>query len=179
MPVPPQTPTGAGNSSAYALHVAGTSCNEWGFDLATLLNAKADGIRCPYDASVYDGVYFWAKADSESKAIHFYVDTQKTVPVNLGGDGTCDDAAMPCWDGYAKNLVLTDTWTLYEVRWTELAQLGWGAPAAFDSRILVQMGWDGAVNVTTDFWIDQIGFFSGSAPTAPPSGSGGASGAGP
>lgn len=170
---------GTGNTSAYALHVAATQCNVWGFGVGVVLNPH-EPIRCGYDASVYEGVYFWAKADSASKRVNFSVATRQNIPVSFGGgDGTCDEGAGTCWDAFNIWMELTDTWQLYAVRWADLAQTGWGAPATFDPTQLIQMGWNGPSGVVTDFWIDQTGFISGDVPTTPPGagGAGGASGA--
>jgi hypothetical protein len=66
---------------------------------------------------------------------------------------------------FGKDVTLTDAWALYQVRWGELRQSGWGAPSKFDPTKVIQLGWAGRPGVPIDFWLDQVAFFIGSAPT--------------
>jgi hypothetical protein len=166
----------AGNASNYAAHASETGCIDYGHSIALSLNAQGAGA-CGYDASTYDGVYFWAAAPADTD-ITFNLHTSSTIPMQYGGDGTCD--AVGCWNGFAKPVTVTTTWTLVQIPFTALAQQpGWGVPVDWDVTKTSQMSWSHA-KPGDDFWIDNVGFYKGNAPTDPPApGGSGGSGGGP
>ncbi len=144
------------------------------------------GLSGCYDATEYSGMTFWAKADTAVlKTIRFSVATTDTRAMDQGG--TCEGTG--CGDNYGIALDLTDEWKLYEIKWSDMFQVGWGQKFPFNTHNLrgvdftaysdeKPFGWD--------FSVDDISFMGGSpsAECTPeggggaPSGSGGEPGAG-
>jgi hypothetical protein len=143
-------------------------CSDWGFDLGFSLN-EAQGL-CAYDASVYDGVYFWARSGRGEVAVRFRAGTRQTQPAEYGGDGTCDTQPGGCWDEYAVDIKLGPSWRLYSVTWGELKQKGWGKPVSFNVKELSAFHWTTSAKPTDyrEIWVDQVGFFKGTPPKTPP-----------
>src|SRR5690606_31365066 len=91
--------------------------------------------NCPYDASAYTGISFWAKGVG---TIQFSLATADTVPVEDDG-GAC---ASSCYDNFAApSITLTDTWTEYTYTWDQLKQGGWGAKATLDPAAISKVQW--------------------------------------
>ena len=148
------------------MHFVVDACSGWGFVTGFLLNQ--DHAFCTYDASYYDGIYFWAKSSSASVAIRFTPETPKTIPIENGGDGSCE-ARGDCWFSHGIDLVFDTSWRLYAFSWAELAQPGFvSQPVAFDPSEIMHFKWAGSSAVDYDFWIDQVGFFKGTVPASPP-----------
>jgi hypothetical protein len=142
---PALIPGGRG-TSRYALHTSGGVFKKWGI-------TGGFGLATPscYDASVYDGVKFWAKGPGR-----IVFTAKMTQVVALEDGGSCRDN---CYDVHRKSIVLTKRWTEYTVKWDELVQLGVGERVPFDPRSLHAMGFfvDGE-DTPFDFWIDDLGF---------------------
>jgi hypothetical protein len=142
-PVP--IPGGRG-TSRHALHTWGGVFKNWGI-------TGGFGLATPscYDASVYDGVRFWAKGPGR---ILFTAKMTQVVAVEDGG--TCREK---CYDVHRKSIDLTKRWTEYTVKWNELAQQGQGQPVPFDPRSLHALGFFVYGEDTPfDFWIDDLSF---------------------
>jgi hypothetical protein len=75
-----------------------------------------------YDASRYTGVSFWAKASvGSTKNVRFKIPDVSTDP-----DGK---VCTGCYNDFGTDLVLTESWNQYVIRFSDLTQLsGWGAP---------------------------------------------------
>ncbi len=163
----PEAP-GGDNPSGYAVHVAGQKCGSWGFGIGLGLNV-VDG-HCGYDAGAYDGVSFWARTGYTTETVSFNVATRQTVPLEFGGDGSCDAAEKHCWDEFATNVQVTPDWHAYSFKWAVLRQAGFGNPVAFDVKQLVALMWqtptraDGSLS---ELWLDQVSFFKGAPPASP------------
>jgi len=145
---PVSIPGGRG-ASRYALHTWGGIFGSWGvtggFRLAT--------PSC-YDASVYDGVKFWAKGPGK---ILFTAKMTQVVAVEDGG--TCRDK---CYDVHRKAIDLSKRWAEYTVKWNELFQQGHGQPVPFDARSLHALEFFVYGEDTPfDFWIDDVSFLPG------------------
>jgi hypothetical protein len=124
-----------------------------------------NGKSCPYDASAYSGIKFWAKANSgnmASMALTAMVKIPATTPTTADG-GTC--AAM-CEDHYALKPapVLTTTWTEYTITFATAAtatfgQNSFGTVVPFDKSKILAMQFQVAKGVKFDFSVDDITFF--------------------
>jgi hypothetical protein len=129
--------------------------------------AKISGMYFPMpcrDVSQFDGISFWGRSETPS-AVRFLAVIPKTDPTV--GIGDCDAATMTCSDHPGKPFTFGPDWTLYHAAWSELKQLGFGAPATFDNVINAVL-WinDGAVD-HFDFSIDEVTFYTGAPPTPP------------
>ena len=168
-PNPAALAPGRGDSSHYAMRGGARACSGWGFALGFALNGSGGGL-CAYDASSYDGVYFWARSGEANVAVHFRAGTRQTEPAGEGGDGGCDAQPNGCWDDYAIDVTLDPTWKLYSAKWSELKQKGWGKAVAFKVQDLSAFTWstDAQPADYREIWVDQVGFFKGTPPTTPP-----------
>jgi hypothetical protein len=185
-PLLPQAP-GAGktvnNGSNYALHVSGTGCTAYGMSVGTELNLFEDTSAAPvgdagppmyfcgYDLSKYDGVYFWGLG--EAVQITIQVALRTTIPMSLGGDGSCEkgEAGEGCYDHYLMTEDLTADWALYSFPWDDLLQGGWGTKAALDVKQAVQINFAIArteMSPKAEIWLDNVGLYKGTPPTTAP-----------
>jgi len=109
----------------------------------------------PYDASSYDGVSFVARRSAGSTPyLRFKIPDANTDP-----DGKI---CTECYNDFGIPFQVTEEWTRYEVKFSELAQeADWGQPrpAAIDRSKIYEMQWQVAVpNADFDVWIDDVTF---------------------
>lgn len=112
--------------------------------------------NCPYDASAFDGISFWAKGDA---TVTFSIATHETVPSDMDGGSCADD----CHNHFAAPAIaLTDEWTEYSFTWDELAQgSGWGTPATFSSAEISKLQWQvsgSAAGLEFKIMVDNVSF---------------------
>jgi hypothetical protein len=119
------------------------------------------GLGCK-DVSALDGISFWAKASTEGAKIKFLAAIPATDAVKeQGGTGDC---TAKCFDHPGKALKLTTAWKQYTVKWSDLEQDGFGAPATFDNIVNVLL-WINDGEVTSfDFSIDEVSLYAGTPP---------------
>jgi hypothetical protein len=173
-PLATTPPTGL-NTTKAALHVkADGFTSVWGISIFVFLNELADpaampwkAYSCGYDASAYDGIYFWAKADGTSvgKNLMFNVQTLQVIPGDQGGDGTC----TTCFDAHFVQLPLSGEWAQYAVLWKDLKQGTFGVPKVdFKQASIGRIAFNVSnTDMPADIWIDQVGFFKGAPPASP------------
>jgi hypothetical protein len=188
--VVPATPTGllaaapGANGTGKSLHVSGAAHTGWGAALAAEL---ANG--CPFDASAYGGISFWAKGTSTvlegTNKLLLLVGMPEFIPTENGG--FCPDMATNplC---YARHRVLIDLasdWKQYTVTWADLAPPTYltNGPAFNPNRIrdivFNASGPSGDAKLTPaafDFYVDELKFVAPGTPSTVGGGSGGASG---
>jgi hypothetical protein len=174
-PVPPAAGVAVNDTSKYAAHATASGCSSGGFFVNTAFNTHQDPggyFDCAYDASAYDGAYFWGLGDGVRLWVSVALRT--TLPLRLGGDGTCatDGQEAGCWDHYGAPFTLTADWKLYSFKWSDLAQQGFGTPTPFASSLTAELQFNVSYDQTTptpaSFWLDNIGFYKGTPPTTPP-----------
>lgn len=137
-------------AGSFAAHFSGSGFLDWGATLGFTLNEE-----CPYDASAYSGITFQARGQG---TIRVRFTTVATVPTVLV-PGDCVEA---CWDDFATDIDLTESWEEYRISWSDLAQAGWGEPAEFDPAELLAIVWQGGTAMSTfDLWLDEIAFVVG------------------
>jgi hypothetical protein len=124
--------------------------------------------------SGYDGIYFWVTG-TDAISVNVSVGMISTVPARVGGDGTCgqaDGGEGGCYDAWMYTATVSNDWQLVSFKWGDLMQAGWsGKPIPWNSKIVSEIAFGVAGTDTTpkaDLWIDNVGFFKGSAPTAAP-----------
>jgi hypothetical protein len=161
-------PEGQGYDDSLAAHVAGSGYN--GKAAACGWTGAGLGVNfttssCPYDASAYTGIQFYAKS-STSSPVRFSMATVATKARNETGGGTCCSGGDPgnssgCDNHFGSNITLTPTWTLYSYPWNQLAQPSWGILQNFDPKTLIGMQWqvsDAAATSPFDIWVDAVAF---------------------
>jgi len=136
------------DDSDRAMHVSGT-WNDGAVWIAALgfplKNGGTEEDPEPVDASVYDGVTFYAKTDEE--------DTQVRLEVMI--TDVKDNAH------FAIDIDLSSTWELYTVTWDDprLIQPAWTtAPVDFEAAHLYKFQFQ-FESETFDLWVDDISFF--------------------
>ncbi len=159
-------PGGVGGSE-YAARTWGDGFTDWGAGMAVSINNDFSG-DCPYDASNFDGISFWARGTG---SVRFHLATVATTPVDSGG--TCTGT---CYDNFGTSVELTDEWTQVVVTWDELSQEGWGDAADFETGELMQIHWQMAPSEPFDVYIDDLSFWPEDEDMGGSSGSTGGSG---
>jgi hypothetical protein len=137
----------------YVANTYGKGFSSWGAGMGFVFNSG-----CPYDASVYRGVHFFARAD-ESASLYVMLPTAATTPIENGG--TCISTEGVCYDDYEALLPFTGAWQEFYVSFQSLTQQGFGARVSFDPKTLI------AVNFQTvylggaafSYAVDQISFY--------------------
>ena len=152
----PSSPGRAGSN--YAMHVSGFGFTGWGATLGVNLVMAISG-SCPYDASAYQGVTFWAKGTGSTR---LQLPTSATEDASFGG--TC---VTNCGDHYGAAVVLGTDWQQYSFRWADLAQDGFGTPVSFDPKTLLQLNIGWPANTQFDLWLDDVAFLTGPITTCP------------
>jgi hypothetical protein len=154
----------------FALCMAGKGFTTWGAGMGTDLGmtsggAASDGgtgmgMKSPYDASMYKGISFWAKANPGSAtAVRVNVKDGNTAPE--GGVCNMAESSGPeaCNDDWGKNLMLTTEWAPYTLLWTDLRQSGWGkASSGFDSKKAYSIQFQVNKGLEFDLCIDDLAF---------------------
>jgi|GEM_PF-1769973 len=155
-----------------AIHLVGSGFTEWGAGVGLVLGYQSESDPyCLYDASAFSGFTFWAKGNSEvtDDTMRVNVQIPRITPEESGG--SCEGG---CWNSHHVDVKLTgDCWQQYVVSWSDLAQEpGWGVQADFDPEHVTVMEWQVKTGTNNsedpdfDFWVDDISFFEGAAPTA-------------
>ena len=104
-----------------------------------------------YDASAYGGVSFWAAFgvnNGPSFAVPFGIVTTDTAP----NSSVC---GANCGDDYLKGVPLTHDWQRYDLRFSDLAQAGWGTVQTPLRRDQV-VGFIVWTKQQCDIWIDDV-----------------------
>jgi len=143
---------GGYGGSNYAVHFKVQGFTEWGAVLgATLRYAPEDGIRCPYNASGFDGLSFMAKGKGR---IRVNVTTPDTVPTDE--DGRCKKS---CWDSHGAFVFLSDEWTEQRLPWSAFAQQGWGTAARLNLNEILSINFVvGRADQPAELWLDDLKF---------------------
>ncbi len=124
-----------------------------------------NGKSCPYDASAYKGIKFYAKANTGNMVgmtLTAMIKIPATTPTTADG-GTC--AAM-CEDHYALKPApaLTMAWQQFTITFATMAtttfgQNGFGKVVPFDKSKILAMQFQVAKSVAFNFSVDNITFF--------------------
>ncbi len=126
------------------LHTTGSGFTEWGGGVGT--NLVGSPVLTPVDASRYKGFKFKASGSTPMK---FLVGTVATMPEF----GRC----KRCYDHFMT--VIKDLGPepkVYEVRWADLKQTGWGDKTKLDTKSVVALNFTSKDAVPWDFSIDEL-----------------------
>jgi len=185
--------TGGVKPNGYALHVEGGGYAIWGSNY--VVDFRSD---CAYDASVYDGITFWARGSitidpdatsdpsgGDRELLKVMVTETNVVPLDFGGE--CDETRSQCWDSHKARIALEPCWRRYVLPFADLEQDGWGLDGGeLDLDRLYIIGFEIAQGHRYDYWLDELAFYRGEPPPEEEDcsldewalGEGGASGAG-
>ncbi len=146
---PPVPADGGANGTAKSLHLSGSGFTEWGAGFTLDLRSNAS----PYDATVHQGLRFWAKGVNRLRVIF----TQANLsPAQLCS--TCPAASEECGLFYSSEVVLTDTWTEYQIPWTTLGHDFQGG-TAFGPDQLLTLQFETPAAAAVEFWLDEVSFY--------------------
>lgn len=156
--VPFKTAAG-GHSPLFSAKTTGPAFTLWGAGMGFDFNNVAMK-SCPYDASAYQGIKFWAKGNIALKAMITIPTTTQQAGTN---SGTCTTAAK-CEDHYAltPKPLLTDTWTQFTIDFASaatFAQEGWGVKVPFEKNRILAVQFQVPANAAFDFSVDDLTFY--------------------
>ncbi len=118
------------------------------------------GLGNPYDAKAYTGVAFWGRSGGPPTGLQIAFPDRDTA---LNG-GLCDpslNGGNGCYDHYSARRPLSPQWQRYEIRFTELVQLGFGRHGqSFDPSSLFEIQFLIPQNTKFDVWIDDVSFLT-------------------
>jgi hypothetical protein len=146
---PPIASDGGANGTAKALHLSGSGFTEWGAGFS--LDFRSNGS--PYDATVHQGVSFWAKGVNRLRVIL----TQANLsPAQFCS--TCPAASEECGLFYSTEVVLSETWTEHLIAWTTLGHDFQGG-TAFGPDQLLTLHFETPGAAAVEFWLDEVSFY--------------------
>jgi hypothetical protein len=170
LPVP-----GGAHRSAYSAHVAASGYSIWGAAFSSNISHLADGIRCPFNASRFSGLRFFARGSGQAR-----VNLQIPEVVDELYSGSCRSSqGEVCYDTHGIWITLRPQWQAYSIKWAELVQRGFGKQLPFRPGAImsVQFSFETA-ELPVDAWLDDIAWEDGSPVPDPGSGAAGATGEG-
>jgi len=153
------TAPGSTMSPKFAATTSGPAFTSYGAGMGFDFNNTASK-SCPYDASAYKGISFYAKANSGNMAM-MALKAMIKIPATTATTADSGTCATKCDDHfYLKPApVLTTTWTKYSITFASVAQDGFGTVATFDKSKILAVQFQVAKDVKFDFSIDDIAFF--------------------
>jgi hypothetical protein len=160
------------HGSALAAHITASGYSVWGAGFSANISHFAGGIRCPYNASRFSGLRFYARG---SGAVRVELLIPEIVDQLYGGK--CDPGAgQTCYDTHGVWITLTPDWKPYSFTWSQFMQRGFGTVAAFrpDAIMTVEFAFE-QDQLPADAWFDDVSWEDGSA--LPETGAGGEGGA--
>lgn len=153
----PLPPTEATLENRHALHGKAEGFRDWGVIWGTTTRWVNDGVKCPFNASNFDGMTFRVKGKG---SLHLKLGNPATTPPEY--EGTCKER---CWDAHGMRFPLSDDWQQVVVRWDRVQQGGWGAQAEFDPARLLTMNFSVAgKDLPVEFWLDDLYFLERGKP---------------
>jgi hypothetical protein len=129
-----------------ALHTSGKGYTQWGGGVGT--NLCGGAMLTPVDGTKYKGIRFKASGTTPMK---FLVATVDTMPEF----GRC----KKCYDHFMVTVTtLSKDAKVFEYKWADLKQSGWGDRTKFDTKAIVGLNWTSKDAQAWDFTIDDVGF---------------------
>jgi len=150
--------------STYAMCMSGMGFMTWGAGMGTdlgMTGAATDGgmaNKNSYDASMYKGITFWAKA-ATPLAARVSIKDKNTAPEGGNCDAMATSGPMSCNDDWGKSLSLTPDWQPFTVLFADLKQAGWGkASPAFAKEGAYSIQFQVSQGINFDVCIDDLAF---------------------
>lgn len=139
--------------SNHALRYRVERYTDWGAVAGFQLRYQsATGIKCPFNASAFDGLAFAARG---SGRVRVRLHVPESVPTNEDG-GRCKSS---CWDSHGSFIYLKDEWVQYRLPWSSFAQQGWGTPSRLNVAEVLGVAFAiGRDDQPTELWLDDVRF---------------------
>ena len=150
-PFTPSAIPGGRAGSLYAARTYGSGFTDYGAGIGM----QFAGGTTPYDAHGWSGIAFWARIGSGTVAT-MRMDFPDTTTDPHGGKCGTD-----CYDHFGLSLTFDTTWKYYVVKWSDLAQEGWGfaSPTGkIDAYHLYDMQIQTGSSSVFDVWLDDVTF---------------------
>jgi hypothetical protein len=128
-----------------ALHVKGARLSDWGASVEFTFQPAC------YDASAYRGLALRAKGPGR-----VYLAAREVRLIPPEGGGTCD--GHDCYNAHVMKLDLSAKFAVYEARWVDLQQRGYGKPALDPSSLHSITVMIKPEDTPYDVWIDDLKF---------------------
>jgi len=154
------TAPGSTTSPKFAATTKGPKFTTWGAGMGFTFN-NPGSKACPYNASAYKGIRFWAKTNSTAVALKAMIKIPGTTPTTADS-GTCvASTTNKCEDHYylKPSPMLTTAWKQYDLSFASAAQDGFGAVVPFDKTNIIAMQFQIAMDVAFDISIDDVTFY--------------------
>lgn len=155
---------GRGGATDCAMHTTGNGFGTWGGGIAFVLYS-ANGMDCPFDASMYTGIRFYAKGTTAGTRGPGNLATSDVLRMKLRQSDRFNEPLQG--DDYGGWCPITRDWRLCELPFHSLKQEGWGRAGNLSRRELTQVQFvafkqgAAAAPPTTafDFWVDDVSFY--------------------
>lgn len=149
--------------SMFAFHTKGSGFMTWAGLGANLAPKTAAGTKGSYNVSAYKGVAFRAKAAAPTLVRVAFADKNSDPDGAVCVDTTDRMAKNRCFDHFSKDVTIGTAWTDYTIRFTELAQKGFGysAPGLDLANVysfFLQARGDAGKTLSFDLWFDDVRF---------------------
>jgi hypothetical protein len=151
---PFQVALGSGPRGGYAARMVGSGFPSYGPGMGFNFS-QSSSSACPYDASAFSGITFWAKAAAPLVA-RLKVLTSETHDVKYGG--TCTSG---CENHFSIPIAVAAVWQKYTIAFTDLAQQAVGVDAqaaTVDTTRVMAIEFQVAANATFDLSVTDIAF---------------------
>jgi hypothetical protein len=159
----PFQPTAGGHSPLFCAETSSTTgFTSYGAGMGFDFNNTAKK-SCPYNASVYTGIKFWAKGNTSIRAmIKIPATTQST-----SDSGTCIAPATAatgclceCENHFGITQVLTADWAQYTLPFATITQdPTWGKQVTFDKTSILAVQFQVGKGAAFDFSVDDVTFY--------------------
>lgn len=155
---------GKGGATDCAMHTSGTGFSKWGAGIGFDIHS-ANSVTCPFDASVFSGIRFYAKGTTTGTHGALYAPAPNTIRVKVKMSSRL--SAGLGGDDFGGWCSLTPDWSLCDIPFATLAQEGYGPLGVFSKAELTQIQFQAAKEGTAllppsvgmDFWVDDVTFY--------------------
>lgn len=155
---------GNGGPTDCAVHTVGTGFLDWGGGIGFDINSVS-GKSCPFDASAFSGIKFYAKGTTTGTHGLAYAAVPNTIRVKFRMTDALNAALGG--DEHGGWCTLTAEWSQCDIPFATALQEGFGTPGAFSKADLTQIQFQASkagmsmMPPPTDFnfWIDDVTFY--------------------
>ena len=165
---------GGAHGSTRSAHITASGFSIWGAAFAANISHIAGGIRCPFNASHFAGLRFYARGAGQVR-----VSLQVPDIIDEQYGGTCKPASEICYDSHGVWITLTPNWQYFTLPWSQFVQRSFGKDAPFRREAIMSVQFTFEIDqLPGDAWLDDVAWDDGSRWLDPNSGAAGASGEG-
>jgi hypothetical protein len=146
---PPLPESGGANGSSRAMHLSGLGFTRWGAGLSVDLRREGN----PYDASLEQGIEFWARGNTPLRLVFIQRNLLDGHPC-----AGCPESSSECGAFYVADVALSGDWARVSVPWSSLRQSTSGS-TPFAPSELMTIKIEAPAAAAFEFWLDDVGFY--------------------